>query len=124
MQFKFVLALTSLLGCALAAPAPPTKCTGEGYATFYDDNACNDNPGTAVSMANPGCVSNEIGRNSIYLQQSCFENHWMVWSPGTDCNCQNDCAEVPDEQGCWNLNGHAAASSFRFINTECDSNNC
>ena len=72
-----------------------------GYATFYDDNACTENPGTAVSMANDGCLANEIGRNSIYIQPGCLFVGYLVWSPGTDCDCQDECAPVPDKVIRW-----------------------
>lgn len=123
MYFAVPTALALLLGSTIAAPG----CTGEGYATFYDDHACTKNAGEAVSMGNSGCLANEIGRNSVYIQAPCWESPGgpsMVWSPGTSCNCQNDCASVPTTQGCWDLTGHAGASSFRFIEEGCASNNC
>ncbi|RKU43193.1 hypothetical protein DL546_005416 [Coniochaeta pulveracea] len=120
MQLQIFTALTLLLGSALAAPA----CVARGYATFYDDHHCQTNGGTAVSMANPGCLANEYNRNSIYIQSPCIGDPSMVWSPGNNCNCQNDCALVPTNQGCWDLNGHRGASSFRFIGGNCAANNC
>lgn len=89
-----------------------------------DDHACTVNGGQAVSMGNSGCLANEFGRNSVYIQASCWVHPYMVWSPGANCDCQNDCAGVPDVDGCWDLAGHAGASSFRFIEQACSSNNC
>lgn len=123
MQVKVYTTLAFLFGGAIAAPG----CVSSGYATFYDDHACSQNPGEAVALNNAGCLANEIGRNSIYVQAPCVEQPGgpsMVWSPGTNCNCQNDCAVVPSTQGCWDLAGHAGASSFRFIEQGCGSNNC
>lgn len=122
MQLISFISFTVLFGSAIAAPA----CVGNGYATFYNDNACTKNPGQAVSMGNSGCLANEIGRNSIYIQGSCGGAPSLVWSPGTNCNCQNECKAVPNpfNNHCWNLNGNKGASSFRFIEQGCGANNC
>ena len=131
MPYRNMLALITLLLAASAA-ATPTKrgLAGWGYATFYDDNACTSNPTEAISMGNTGCVANMVGRNSIYIQpgfNTVTSALSMVWSPGTECNCQNDCAPVANNGNndyCWDLNGHADAQSFRFIHQGCASNNC
>lgn len=137
MKFKF---LTPLLAVATAVPTfqddpkhdpnVTPACISAGYATFYDDHNCKDNPGRPVSLKNSGCLANEIGRNSIYVQRPCelmryFNGLSLVWSPGNDCNCQNDCAGINYRvQGCWDLGNHQGASSFRFIREGCSRNNC
>ncbi|OQE24377.1 hypothetical protein PENSTE_c007G08273 [Penicillium steckii] len=78
MKFKF---LTPLLAVATAVPTfqddpkhdpnVTPACISAGYATFYDDHNCKDNPGRPVSLKNSGCLANEIGRNSIYVQRPC-----------------------------------------------------
>lgn len=126
MQFSTFTTLACLLGSAFSAAIVDKRCVGEGYATFYNDHACSTGAGTAVSMGNSGCLANEIGRNSIYIQAPCETRNGgpsLVWSPGTNCGCQNDCAKAPTTQGCWDLAGHAAASSFRFIEQSCGANN-
>ena len=104
------IAVTSFALTTKAFPGTITKvnqtesalCVSDyGYATFYDDNACTENPGTAVSMADDGCLANEIGRNSIYIQPGCLGVGYLVWSPGTDCDCQDECAPVPDKVIRW-----------------------
>lgn len=109
----------------ISNPQVTPACVSFGYATFYDDHACSQNGGQAVALNNANCLANEFGRNSIYIQESCFNfQYHMVWSPGTNCDCQNDCDAVPVYQGCWDLGGHNGASSFRFIGSDCDPNNC
>ena len=106
---------------------------GWGYATFYDDHACTENGGIAVSIGNPDCLANEYNRNSIYIQPGtnlAVLDAALVWSPGNECDCQIDC----DDSGvtlnsytnyCWDLEGHAGAASFRFVTSQsCDANNC
>lgn len=133
-----VLALVSHLAQSINA-SPMDKDTnipirrglaGWGYATFYTDHACTQGAGQAVSMGNAGCLANEYGRNSIYVQpgaNSVARAVSLVWSPAKNCNCQNDCASVANNGNnnyCWDLNGHAAAESFRFITQGCSNNNC
>jgi hypothetical protein len=128
MRFLAIVStLAAFCGSVLAAPA--AQCVGEGYGTFYDDNACNKNPSVAFSMGNSGCIANQIGRNSIYIQGACVSGEGgpsLVWSPGTSCGCQNECKTVPksNTNHCWNLNGNKAAKSFRFIEQGCGANNC
>lgn len=139
MHFNTFFNLAAIALCASTANASPINETeiieralaGWGYATFYDDNACTDNPGEAVAIDNPGCLANEFGRNSIYIQPGTdmlAADAVLVWSPGSTCDCQNDCAGVSYGNGgdyCWDLNGHQGASSFRFVtNQDCDPNNC
>jgi hypothetical protein len=124
MHFNLVTVLAALsMGAGTV-----TACVDYGYATFYNDHACRDGGGQAVALNNGGCLANQIGRNSVYVQAPCRTTGnggpSMVWSPGTNCNCQNDCAAVPTRQGCWDLGGHKGASSFRFIEQNCGSNNC
>lgn len=135
MQLFIGLLLAGVAQFALnanALPNDPTKrdtarTSGYGYATFYNDNACSQGQGIAVSMGNSGCLANEYGRNSIYVQPGWWSGARLVWSPGNTCNCQNHCADVGDNGGrnyCWNLNGNPGASSFRFITEGCGGNNC
>ncbi|KAI7277736.1 hypothetical protein KC345_g6450 [Hortaea werneckii] len=128
MHLSFtVVAMSCFVASALSAAIAEKRCVGHGYATFYNDHACKVNPSVAHSMGNDGCIGNQIGRNSIYIQGDCFnEDVSMVWSPGTGCNCQDDCAAVPNKavNHCWDLGGHAAAKSFRFIREGCSHNNC
>ena len=143
MHFNRVFSLAAISASALLTNASPfaeplneteifgRALAGWGYATFYDDNACSVNPGIAVAIDNPGCLANEFGRNSIYIQPGTdmlVADAALVWSPGSACDCQVDCSIVNYNGGsdyCWNLNGHAGASSFRFVtNQECDANNC
>lgn len=127
-----LLAAVAQFANANAVPNPPVRRALEqswGYATFYDDNACGKNPGHAVSMGNDGCLANEYGRNSIYIQSGTkmLGGHVsLVWSPNNECDCQDDCVGIKysNDDYCWNLNGHAGANSFRFIRQRCGANNC
>ena len=93
-------------------------CTGSGTVAFAFNNA--------------GCIANQYGKNSLYVQPGNANTGFgrtvsLVWSPGSDCNCQNDCAAIAYNGGddyCMDLNGHADATSFRFIQQGCASNNC
>lgn len=132
------LILATIAQLATGVVASPTATplrralAGSGYATFYNDNACTQGAGQAVSMGNDGCLANEYGRKSIYIQPGASDTGFgrtksLVWSPGNSCNCQNDCAPVSYNGGnnyCWNLNGHKEATSFRFIAQGCGGNNC
>lgn len=118
------------------------------YCTFYDDNACTVNAGTAVSTANPGCL-NEIGRKSVYIQtgKQRDEAHSLLSSPSPDCPCQNACigdldtivgetgpgtcydfaAEGAKPNSGYDPNVVLAAQSFRWIGVgelPCPGNNC
>jgi hypothetical protein len=98
------------------------------YATFYDDNACTQNPGEAVSCNNPGCL-NENGRHSIYFQKASTDNIYnLVFSPSPNCPCQNHCETaivgLKYLPRCESLDGKPNAESFRFIQGRCDADNC
>lgn len=128
-------ALTALaLGTVLAAAAPTLSPRNYYvYATFYDDNACTQNPGEAVSAANPGCL-NESGRHSIYFQDGTDDNGYnLVYSPSQNCPCQSYCYPSIAAGGnglpkCVSLDGTPSAESYRFVGTGfssgCDANNC
>ncbi|KAI7340846.1 hypothetical protein KC315_g455 [Hortaea werneckii] len=126
MHLSFTVAMSCFVASALSAAIAEKRCVGHGNATFYNDHACKVNPSVAHSMGNDGCIGNQIGRNSIYIQGDCFDDVSMVWSPGSGCNCQKDCAAVPGagQNLCWDLGGHAGAQSFRFISEGCSNNNC
>ncbi|GAB1733928.1 hypothetical protein NU195Hw_g9338t1 [Hortaea werneckii] len=127
MHLSFTVAMSCFFASALSAAVVEKRCVNHGYATFYNDHACRDNPSIAYSMGNDGCIANEVNRNSIYIQGDCFkESLSMVWTPGSNCGCQNDCAAVPNKGNnhCWDLGGHKYAQSFRFIRQGCGSNNC
>lgn len=129
MHFGTLTALSCLLGGALSSPVNEKRCVGWGYGTFYNDHHCRQNGGIAVSMNNDGCLANQINRNSIYIQEPCSRRNngpSLVWSPGRNCNCQNNCRRVPRENNnfCWNLGGNPGAQSFRFIMQGCGGNNC
>ncbi|KAF2149345.1 hypothetical protein K461DRAFT_270949 [Myriangium duriaei CBS 260.36] len=109
----------------------PKALGGWGYATFYDDFGCKQNGGVAVSMGNPACVSNEFGRHSIFIQPGSNQlvtSANLIWSPGSQCDCQNHCEEVNWNGGddyCWPLHDKPSATSFRFVtDQDCPSNNC
>lgn len=56
MQFTAILAFAMGIAAAAAAPALSPRNTVV-YATFYNDNACKQGGGKAVSTANPGDYS-------------------------------------------------------------------
>jgi hypothetical protein len=104
-----------------ARPVQPAT-VGEGYGTFCDSNDCSGSGSVAFSIGNAGYIANEVGKSSIYIQApKASYSPSLVWSPGTDCNCQNHCevvmnfASSPNDNGCWDLNGKPNAQSFRFI---------
>ncbi|KAI6084400.1 hypothetical protein F4821DRAFT_170162 [Hypoxylon rubiginosum] len=95
--------------------------SGSLWAQFCDDTACNTNCGVAVNVGNPGCLSPEGNRKGIKIHGSNFPGHYLVFSPGLDCNCQNDCIDIPGSgaPSCIDITGNAAAQSFRFQQTTC-----
>ena len=92
------------------------------WAQFCDDNACSVNCGISVELSNPGCLD-EVGRGSIYFHDS-SPDYALVFSPGGECPCQNECIDGIGADGCYNLDGHSFAESFRFIGDSCEANNC
>ncbi|KAI1764252.1 hypothetical protein GGR53DRAFT_466520 [Hypoxylon sp. FL1150] len=89
------------------------------WAQFCDDTACNENCGLSVDVRDPGCLSPEHNRKSIKFHGDTFPEHFLVFSPGTDCNCQNDCIDIDYEPSCIDISRNAAALSFRFQEVTC-----
>ncbi|XXG98888.1 hypothetical protein Hte_005219 [Hypoxylon texense] len=92
------------------------------WAQFCDDTSCNENCGIAVDVGNSDCLAHEGGRRGIKIHGGNFPGHYqMVFSPGPDCNCQNDCIAIPGSgaPSCIDITGNAAAQSFRFQQTTC-----
>ncbi|KAI1776626.1 hypothetical protein F4818DRAFT_411254 [Hypoxylon cercidicola] len=100
------------------------------WAQFCDDAACSENCGIPVDIYNPSCLSHEGGRHSIKMHGDNWPDHFLVSSPGTDCNCQNDCIGIPGSiPNCINISGKATAYSYRFqyescFNIDGDNNHC
>lgn len=120
-----VFASTLVAGRAFEKRAAPNLHV---YATFYDDDACKQNGGIAVSTANPGCL-NESGRHSIYFQSGTESGKSLVVSTKADYNCQKTCIGgiATGKAYCYNLNtfpNAANAPSYRFVSNTCDNNNC
>lgn len=129
MHFSQIAALiaTTLTATSLAAPLSPRNEVV--YATFYDDNACTQNGGEAVSVSNPGCL-NESGRQSIYFQAG-FDDAdvYLVESSAANCPCQDNCDYIAldtynSDPFCYSID-LTAWNSYRFeTGTECPANNC
>ncbi|KAI1764251.1 hypothetical protein GGR53DRAFT_466519 [Hypoxylon sp. FL1150] len=95
--------------------------SGNLWASFCEDTACSVNCGASVDVGNPGCLSPERNRKSIAFHGSNFPGHYLVFSPGVNCNCQNDCIDIAGSgtPSCMDISGNAGASSFRFQQTTC-----
>ncbi|KAI6084401.1 hypothetical protein F4821DRAFT_280034 [Hypoxylon rubiginosum] len=97
------------------------------WAQFCDDMDCHYNCGESVSLDDSGCLSNEDGRQSVLFHGDDNQDYSLVFSPGADCNCQNDCADIglySEGRHCYYLVDRAVARSFRFQQEYCQSNNC
>ncbi|KAI1093114.1 hypothetical protein F5B19DRAFT_174520 [Rostrohypoxylon terebratum] len=91
------------------------------WAQFCDDNACSVNCGTSLSVSNPSCVENEIGRKSVKVHGNNFIGSYLVNSPDGGCSCQNDCTAIPGTglPACIDLTKKKTAQSYRFQLTTC-----
>ncbi|GAM83783.1 hypothetical protein ANO11243_017730 [Dothideomycetidae sp. 11243] len=105
---------------------------GTGYGTFYKGSGCKKDPSVAFAFNNAGCLANELGRGSLYVQPGAADTGFgrtisMVFSPGKECGCQNHCEAVAHNGGsdyCWEFGDKPVAQSFRFIEQACGGNNC
>ena len=143
MKTHITLLLATAARFAIHADAAPTTRSPSllarndgGWAKFYDDDDCKVNGGIGVSMGNHGCLANEHGRRSIRIDPganmawfgSAFNSTNLVWSPGNNCECQNRCQNILENNGfgyCLRIGGESqSANSFRFITQDCDQDNC
>ncbi|KAI0172172.1 hypothetical protein GGR52DRAFT_573315 [Hypoxylon sp. FL1284] len=94
--------------------------SGNIWAQFCDDTACTKNCGISVDVQNPNCITHEGNRKSVTFHQRDIQAYYLVFSPGPDCDCQNDCLHIqPANNPCMDLTTRAKAQSFRFQVTTC-----
>ena len=122
--------ITGLIAAVAAFAVLPRGANATAWAQFCDDTACSVNCGDSVSLDNPGCLA-ESGRHSILFHGVDYQDVELIFSPGSTCDCQNDCiGNLIDSTGgttygCLDLTGHAIATGFRFVGGgSCPANQC
>ncbi|XDG08908.1 hypothetical protein ABKA04_008523 [Annulohypoxylon sp. FPYF3050] len=123
MFFSKTIALFIAAAAPLALGMPAEENTQATWAQFCDDTNCSQNCGQSVDISNPGCL-NQNGRKSIRFHGGSSGGKALVVSSGGNCPCQNTCASVPSDTGCWDISQYSGDHSFRFISGKCSSNNC
>lgn len=99
----------------------------QGWATFCNDENCNEGCGQAVSLNNPGCL-NQSGRKSVKLNGNIAWNHFaLIVSPEQNCPCQDNCFSgfSGGDDMCLSLDRYQG-SSYKFISVDdgCPGNTC